>query len=118
MYGNYSQSAGEAIFYLVAFFAVVIILFLIIRALVLWYFRINDLIDQVKITNALLSKSAGFLIPGPVEQAINQRDQKQAITQEDRETVTKDWTQKDWDRYYETGVMKKQETKQEDKQSQ
>ena len=47
----------------VAWFIVCIVVFLIARALVLWYFRINEICDHLKVQNYLLSKQMGIAVP-------------------------------------------------------
>lgn len=47
MYGGYGASAGETLWAFLVVLIVAVVVFLIIRALVLWYFRINHIYDMV-----------------------------------------------------------------------
>lgn len=48
---------------IVVWFIVGIVVFLIARALVLWYFRINEICDHLKVQNYLMSKQMGIAVP-------------------------------------------------------
>ena len=110
MYGGPDLSTSKAIFAYLLYLVVSFIIFLIIRAIVLWYFRINEIVKQLKLTNALLLEMAKVMVPNlPKVEGIQEIPPDLPETKEEKEHITKNWTQKDWDRFYETGVMRPHE---------
>ena len=117
MYGGYNISTGQAIFMLLLYLGVSFIVFLIVRAFVLWYFRINEIVKQLKLTNALLLEVTKVMVPNlPRIEGVPELPPELPATQEEKEHITKNWTQKDWDKFYETGVMRPHEPEPGEKQ--
>jgi len=56
-------SDGSFIVLIFASLLAAILVFLIARALVLWYFRINEICDHLKVQNYLMSKQMGIAVP-------------------------------------------------------
>ena len=117
MYGGYGMSTSESIALLLLYIGVSVVVFLIIRALVLWYFRINEMMKQLELTNALLLEITKVIVPNlPKIVDAPEFVMERSLSQEEKEHITKNWTKKDWDRFYETGVMRPHEPEPGEKQ--
>ena len=109
MYGGYNAD-GAGIVLLLLYLVVSFLFFLLIRALVLWYFRINEIVKQLKMTNALLLEMAKVMVPNlPKVEGVHEIPPGLPETKEENDHIIKNWTKKDWDRFYETGVMRPHE---------
>ena len=47
---------GEAISLIIGYVAIIFIVFLVIRNFLLWYWKVNDLVEEQKKTNFLIAK--------------------------------------------------------------
>jgi hypothetical protein len=51
-----NNNMGEAISLIIGYVAIIFIVFLVIRNFLLWYWKVNDLVEEQKKTNFLIAK--------------------------------------------------------------